>query len=128
MKDIMDDYGDLWTTGHYTGVFASVVDMVKVYSYYPYYNFFNYDIKDHKEAKQQSYIAFTDMDRNCNTCIHLKRIKHKNEAHGPLYGECTQLVESKYSCNPVKHNDNKISFYAGDWMGMTCYKSRFRTD
>lgn len=112
--------------GFYTGIEAPKEAMVKVYSFYPNYGFMYYDVPDHKEAKQKEYILFADNEKNCNTCIHLERIKHDKTPHGPLYGKCVNYIFKESQMNPRLHDNNIISFYPGDCMGMECYSTRFK--
>jgi len=67
----------------------------------------------HCMSIKEQRIAKAEMDRNCNTCADLERVKHKKDKLGFLYGIC-------------KHHQytNTIKFHPDDYMGMRCYINR----
>lgn len=65
-----------------------------------------------REMHRQQQIAFHESEANCNTCVHLERIKHEKTVHGVLKGKC-------------KKDGKDLKFHPDDPMFMPCYKSRW---
>jgi len=83
------------------------------------YSFFMHKsrVEEHKESRK----LFDQNDRNCNTCIHLQRVKHKKEPTGFLTGICKST--------PINHpyklrSDGTMIFHPEDPMHMACYEPR----
>jgi hypothetical protein len=80
--------------------------------------------KHHAEEHKESRRAFDRSERNCNTCIHLQRIKHEKCLSGFLQGKCLSTpINHPYVDRFVSYGN--IVFHPNDPMHMECYEPRF---
>ncbi len=76
-----------------------------------------------------NHIAFSECERNCNTCHHLVRLKHEKQKDGMLFGKCAinsqELSEDSFH---KRDADGVMKFHPNDPMHMPCYVSRWRPE
>ncbi len=82
---------------------------------------FTADTPEAKAKHAESARAFHEVERNCNTCAHLRRVPHAKCSAGFLYGKCA----SEPKDHPYPIRDGVMMFHPHDWMGMGCYASRW---
>lgn len=121
---IVNDYGMLVYRCLYTGRWTQADEAKLVGSIAG--NFIGSFVM-HKEStkeKKESDTAFYESEQNCNTCIHLKRVKHSKD-HGFLQGECMNEHTQKNLIPYVADIETNVKFHPQDPMHMPCYVSRF---
>ncbi len=69
-------------------------------------------------AKQER-AAFNEMDRNCNACAKLTRVKRPKNKARFLYGKC-----ASNEIHPYTKRNNIIMFHPNDYMDMNCWEAR----
>lgn len=118
----VDDYGEEIYRCHWSSELVKASESTASGSFVPGVRV-TYTCKaDHKEAKKKKYRDFADAEANCNTCLHLERIKHDKDPFGFITGRCNSVpVESMQ----LIVREDMIVFHPDDWMGMGCYVSRF---
>ncbi len=96
------------------------VDLVAYPKYYPGIKGVNIRAADWDYKAEVQ--AFHENDRNCNTCVHLRRRKHPKDKFGTLYGDCAST--------PINHpypTTDGIWFHPDDAMLMECYQPRWQS-
>ena len=73
------------------------------------------------QARKTSRAAFDAMDANCNTCTHLRRVKHEKNKAGFLFGACSNPGQAS---TPYAAPEGLICFHPDDPMLMPCYQPR----
>lgn len=79
-----------------------------------------------KALRRASQIAFHESEANCNTCVHLSRVRHQKVLGGLLYGSCNS-PQPRMGAHPYRNRmvDGVFPFSPDDWQGMPCYESRY---
>jgi hypothetical protein len=76
-----------------------------------------------KVAQQVSRRAFDEMEANCNTCIHFKRLPHTKDRSGLVRGSCDKVGNSK-GINIYRLEKDEFWVPPEDPMHMRCWKGR----
>lgn len=76
-----------------------------------------------KTAHRVSSIFFHESEENCNTCMHLERVKHEKNSAGLLFGKCKKIPATTSHQYPLKNG--VMMFHPDDPMHMPCYTSRW---
>lgn len=109
----VDDYGDICLRCRYTNVVAPLSMMRNMGAHVPGVRQECWcRVPDGVSAWQQSARWFHENDANCNTCANLQRVPHQKCKFGMLQGVCMTT-------------GNALTFHPDDWMGMSCYISRW---
>lgn len=80
--------------------------------------------KDKVEERKLSRKLFDQYEANCNTCIHLQRIKHAKNSSGFLYGTCKSTPTSSQYYTIKIDDSGVIRFHPEDPMFLPCYSPR----
>lgn len=79
-----------------------------------------------EDAHKESVKCFHESEANCNTCMHLERLKHTKTTSGFLHGKC-KSEQKQFDAHPYKNrfDGDVMIFHPHDPMNMPCYKSRW---
>lgn len=73
------------------------------------------------QARRDSRAWFDAAEANCNTCRHLRRVKHAKSVAGFLLGAC---ANPEHAATPYAALEGLIRFHPDDPMLMPCYQPR----
>jgi hypothetical protein len=76
------------------------------------------------ENRKRDRYLFDVSEANCNTCIHLLRIKHEKCATGFLQGKCKSIPINHPYQHRFKDYDDNMIFHPNDPIHMECYVHR----
>lgn len=87
-----------------------------------------YDCALAKQNRKLALSAFNEMDANCNTCQHFKRLesdnaKGSNSASNFVYGNC-KSQQSQANKIPYYRDGYQVMVHVADYLGMTCWQPR----
>lgn len=87
-------------------------------------DYVRYYHKDEIETHKQNRKAFDHSERNCNTCIHLQRIKHEKSPYGFLQGKCSSTPINHPYESWFSNYDGNLVFHPNDPLHLECYVPR----
>lgn len=142
----VDDYGTEVYVCHWTKKLVWADEAILLGSFYPGIHGVYVSAPDSHEARRNSHRAFNEMDRNCNTCKHLKRIKFDpvGIVRVPLVKDgkpagfrdvrvTSGFIPALCTSTPLAHpypvtfdgqGPFSIKFHPDDAMNMPCYEPR----